>query len=343
MLALALFVSCSSDDKSEKTKVTKKTEKSDKKEITIYSGRSLEYYEDVVEDFEKKSGITVNVREGDSAELASQLITEGKKTKADAFFAQDAGSLDAVSSKGLFSDINEATLEKVDAKFRSKDKTWVGISARVRVLAYNTKVFDDENSSNIPQTLDEIVDPQFKGKIAFAPTNGSFQSFVTGLRLEKGEKYAKDWLEKFKANEPKAYEKNSAIVKAINKGEINLGLVNNYYIYEVANELGIDKLNVANKYYKNSVASMLNVAGIGVLDSTKKDKEVNQFIDFLLNKKSQTHFAQTIGEYPATDEVKAMKEIPTLKELNPPSIDLSDLASIDKTLDLLSEVGLLTK
>lgn len=333
--ALALSA-CGSDEES--TTTTTKAEKASGN-IVVYTGRNLELIQPLVDDFEKDSGITVELRDGDSGALASQIVTEGKESKADVFFSQDAGALGLLSERELLEKLPKEITRPVDSRFKSRKNEWVGTSGRARVLVYNT-----DKVKNPPSSLDELVDPKYKGKVAFAPSNASFQSFVTALRVLEGEKAAKEWLEKFSANEPKVYEKNSAIVEAVNKGEIEMGLVNHYYRYELANELGEDNMKAKNFYFEDGTAvSLVNAAGAAILKTSSNKAAAEEFIKYLISKKGQQYFVTETFEYPVTREAKSFKEIPTLDELKAPDIDLSDLKSLDETLALLDEVGLITK
>jgi iron(III) transport system substrate-binding protein len=307
--------------------------------LTIYSGRSESLVAELFAQFTAQTGITLDVRYGDSGELASLILTEGDASPADVYFSQDAGALGALSEAGLLAALPNDVLEQVDERFRSTSGEWVATSGRVRVVVYNPDLV-----STPPATIDDLLDPQWRGAIGYAPTNASWQSFVTALRVIRGEDAARTWLEGFAANEPVAYEKNGVVRDAVNTGEVALGLVNHYYLYEKIAAEGTEAVVAKNHYFVNGdVGGLVNVAGVGMLATSVKQEAVLEFVRFLLSAQGQQYFVDTTFEYPMSGGVAPNSNLPKFDELNPPAIDLSDLSSIEATQQLLEEVGLLTR
>lgn len=306
--------------------------------ITLYSGRNENLVGDLFTGFTTETGITIETRYGDSGELAGQILTEGGSSPADVFFSQDAGALGALAQADLLAPIEASTLERIDAAYRSDDGVWVGTSGRVRVVIYNPDLV-----STPPSTIDELLDPSWKGQIGFAPTNASWQSFVTALRVLRGEDAAREWLEGFKANEPVAYEKNAAVRDAVDTGDVALGLVNHYYLYEKIAAEGTDTVVAKNQYLApGDPGGLVNVAGAGILSSTDNRDAAACFVSYLLSDTSQMYFVEKSYEYPLVDGIEPYEGLPAFASLQPPSIDLADLASIAETQELLADVGLLT-
>jgi iron(III) transport system substrate-binding protein len=307
--------------------------------ITVYSGRSEALVAPFFEEFTAATGVKVDVRYGDSGEMAALLLTEGSASPADLFFSQDAGALSAVEAEGLLAPLAIDEREEVDPAFRSTSDAWVGVSGRVRVFVYNPNLVP-----NPPTTVDELLDPKWSGKIGFAPTNASWQSFVTGLRVLRGEEGARQWLEGFAANKPQAFEKNGLVRDAVNDGTVSLGLVNHYYLYEKITTEGAAAVIAKNQFAApGDPGGLVNVAGVGILKSTKKQAAAEALVKYMLSEAGQRYFADATFEYPLVQGVPAAGELPTLESLKPPAIDLSDLKSIQETQELLSSVGLLTK
>lgn len=305
--------------------------------VTVYSGRSEELVKDLFTSFTASTGITVDARYGDSGEMAALLLTEGSASPADVFFSQDAGALGAVEDN--LAELPAKTLSVVDSQFSSQNKKWVGITGRVRVVVYNPTL-----APTPPNTIDGLVDSQWSGKIGFAPTNASWQSFVTALRVLRGEDGAEKWLTSFAKNKPVAYEKNSAVRDAVNTGEVALGLVNHYYLLEKIAAEGADAVVAKNQFMApGDVGGLVNVAGAGILSNAKHKSAAQQFIDFLQSKDAAEYFRTKTWEYILTTGATQAEGLPPFDDLKAPSINLSDLKSIDLTQELLQKVGLLTK
>ena len=306
--------------------------------ITVYSGRNENLVGELYSQFTMETGVVVESRFGDSGELAGQILTEAGSSPADVFFSQDAGALGAVAQAGLLSEIDDVILDRVSDAFKSSEGLWVGTSGRVRVVVYNPEL-----APTPPSTIDEILEPIWKGRIGFAPTNASWQSFVTALRVLRGDDAAREWLEAFAANEPKAYEKNAAVRDAVDIGEVAIGLVNHYYLYEKIAAEGPDAVIARNKYMSpGDPGGLVNVAGTAVLSSTDNPSGAACFISYLLSEKGQSYFVEKTYEYPLVAGVDAYEGLPAFESLDPPSIDLSDLSTIAETQELLADVGLLT-
>jgi iron(III) transport system substrate-binding protein len=209
----------------------------------VYSGRSEEFIAPFFAQWEAQSGIKLNIRYGDSAELAAQILEEGSNSPADLFLSQDAGSLGAVAEAGLFTQLSAEIASAIPATYVAANRNWVGITGRARVFAYAP-----DRIKVLPQSVADLTNSQYKNQIGIAPTNASFQAFLTALIENKGADFAKNWLKALQANGVKIYAKNSAIVEAIDKGEISIGLVNHYYIWEVSEGLG-RAINVKNGFF----------------------------------------------------------------------------------------------
>jgi iron(III) transport system substrate-binding protein len=307
--------------------------------LTIYSGREEELVAPLFEMFTAQSGVDVEVRYGDSAELAATIAEEGESSPADVFFAQDPGSLGAVESQ--LSELPRGILEQVDARFRDSDGRWVGTSGRSRVIVYNT---DALSENDVPDSVFDLTDPRWKGRIGIAPTNASFQAFVTAMRLSAGDERTRRWLEDLKANRPKEYEKNTPVVEAAAAGEIDLGLVNHYYLYLVKEEQ--PDAPIANHFLEaGDPGALVSVAGVAILASSGQGEDAARFVEFLLSDEGQRFYVEAAeeAEYPLIDGIEPKEGLPSLTELEGPDVDLTSFgAEHEATIELLRETGYLT-
>jgi iron(III) transport system substrate-binding protein len=304
--------------------------------ITIYSGRNEKLIGPLLEQAQKDLGMRFQVRYGDTAELAIALVEEGKNTRADLFFAQDAGALGALERRKLTTTISPNLLNQVDPRFRSPQGHWMGISGRARVLNYNT---NRVQSNQLPNSIWELTRPQWRGRVAWAPTNGSFQSFVSAMRTLEGEPRTVQWLRAMRANGAKVYRNNTAMVEAIGRGEADIALTNNYYLanFKRTNP----NFPVAAHYTRNDAGSMVNIAGVAIMESSRQKSDVERFIAYLLRPSSQTYFARETNEYPLVKGVAGPANQVPLSQIQGPNINLTNLHDLPGTLELLQQAGVL--
>jgi iron(III) transport system substrate-binding protein len=300
--------------------------------ITIYSGRSEELIADLLTTFTEETGIEVEVRYGDSAELAAQILEEGQNIRADVYFGQDAGALGALAKEGVTKTLPSDITDLVAPEYKSVNGQWVGVSGRGRVFVY-----DPAKVSEVPTSYKDLMDPSWKGRIGIAPTNASFQTFITAIRVLEGEQAAIDFLNAMKQNGV-LFEKNSIIMQAVQDGVVDAGLVNHYYWWELAAEIGQENMKPEIAWFKDGdTGNLINVAGVAVLSD---NPSANVFAKWLLGDTAQKYFVERTREYSLTGvpEVAGLK---TLKDIKAPAIDLSDLDSLGETLELIRKAGLL--
>lgn len=306
--------------------------------LIVYSGRNENLVGPILERFQEDTGIEVSVQYASTSELAATLLEEGENTPADVYFAQDAGALGAVSDAGMFAEIPQDLLDRVESRFRSQDGLWIGISGRARTVVYNT---DALSEADIPSSILDFTNEEWSGKLGWAPTNASFQSFVTALRVVEGEDAAREWLEGIRDNDTNVYPSNTPIVAATIDGEIQAGFVNHYYLYRAEAEAG-GEVSAANYWYTNGdPGALINVAGVGILQASDKQDVAQQLVDYFLSEDGQNYFAGETFEYPLVTGVEADPRLVPLSEIQTPDIDLSDLDDLEGTLELLRDVGLL--
>lgn len=305
--------------------------------LTVYSGRGEDLVGPLIEQFTEATGIETEVRYGDSAEMLLLIQEEGDNSPADVYYSQGAGFLGTLSTDGGLEPLDEALLEQVPAGLRSPDGDWVGLSGRARTVVYNT---DELAEDEIPDSILDFTDSEWDGRIGFAPTNASFQDFITALRALEGEDAAREWLEGILANAAVPYENNTAVVEAVAAGEVSVGFVNHYYLYRFLAE--DPEFPVANKFYSDGdPGALINIAGAGVLAGTEQPEEAHAFIEYALSVEAQEYFAQQTFEIPVIDGAEPPVELPALDSLTLPEFDLNLLLDLQGTVDLLTDVGAL--
>ncbi|MGA1662462.1 MAG: iron ABC transporter substrate-binding protein [Candidatus Nanopelagicales bacterium] len=307
--------------------------------LTVYSGRSEELVGPLFAQFTQETGIEVQARYGDTAELAAQLLEEGDASPAQVYFAQDAGALGAVDAAGLFAPLPASVATTVPEAYRAPSGDWTGVTGRARVIAYDP---EQVPAAEVPQSIFDLTDPTWKGQVAIAPTNASFQAFVTAMRVSQGDEVTKQWLEGLVANDVQTYEKNGLILDAVDTGQAQLGLINHYYWYEKAAEVGEDAMRAQIAFTKpDDPGSLVNVAGVGILTGAADNANAAKFVEWLLSPATQEWFVTNTYEYPLVPAVAAAEGLPPLDTLRGPNVPLAELADLPGTLVMLEDVGLL--
>lgn len=307
--------------------------------ITLYAGRGEGLVQPLIEQFEEETGISVRVRYGGTAELAVLIQEEGSRSPADLFWGQDGGALGALAVADLLRDLPQDIFAGVPDIYRSQRNNWVATSGRARVLAYDPRVV---SSGDLPGSIFDLTDPRFRGRVAWAPTNGSFQAFVTAMRYVHGEDRTLAWLQGMLANDVQPYRNNTAIVEAIGAGEIAMGITNNYYLLRF---LAADPAFPVRQTFFDAedIGNLVNVAGAGILRTAPNPTGAERFVRFLLEQEAQRFFTREIYEYPVRDSVDMNPELVPYSELLrlSPAVDLDVLEDLEGTLTMLRRAGAL--
>ncbi len=305
-------------------------------ELIIYSGRSESLVDPIIQQFKGTTGIDVKVKYAGTGALAATLLEEGGNSPADVFYAQDPGGLAAVSE--MMTELPADVIGMTPEWARSTEGRWVGITGRARVVVYGT---DKLTEADLPDDLWGFTEPEWKGRVGWAPTNGSFQAMVTALRAGWGEDRTEEWLRAMIANDVKIYPKNTPQVAAAAAGEIDVGLVNHYYLYRFIAEEGED-FAARNAHLRGAgPGSIVLVSGAGILETADNPENAEAFIRFLLSSVGQQYFAGQTFEYPMVEGVRPSVLLTPLAEIEQPEITLADLSDLAGTQALLQKTGAL--
>jgi len=265
------------------------------------------------------------------------MLEEGDRSPAQIYFSQDAGALGAVEE--LLATLPESVTSLVPQQYRATNNTWTGVTGRARVIAYDPQSVPAEQ---VPQSVFELTDEKWRGQVAIAPTNASFQAFVTAMRVTQGDDVTRDWLTGLVNNDVQTYEKNGLILDAVDSGQVQLGLINHYYWYEKAAEVGEDNMRAEVAFMApKDPGSLVNVAGVGILKGAAENSAAIEFVQWLLSPNTQEWFVNNTYEYPLVEGVASAEGLPELDSLAGPDIALAQLADLPGTLNMLQDVGLL--
>ena len=309
--------------------------------LTLYSGQHVQTTQALVSAFEKKTGITVNVRFDDEDVLADQIVTEGGHSPADVFLTENSPPLQYLASKKLLAPVAKTTLAKTPSKYNSPNGMWVGVSARVSVMVYNTSLL---RPSQLPTSAMQLAQPQWKGKIAIAGGETDFQPIVTSVARTYGTAAALKWLDALKANAGNhQYPDNETIADEVNRGQVALGIVNQYYWYRERAEVGAANMHSAIAYFApHDVGYVVDVSGAGILRSSQHQAEAQRLVAFFNSAQGQEIIAHSQSfEYPIASGVTTAQPETPFDQLQPNSITIPQLGTGAGAIKLLQEAQLL--
>jgi iron(III) transport system substrate-binding protein len=305
--------------------------------LVVYSGRTSNLIGPLLEDFADESGISIDVRYDESANLALLIDEEGDRTPADVFISQSPGAVGYLDAAGRLAPLDDEVIATVPEGDAAADAGWVGLSGRVRTLVYNPELVD---GSDLPDSVLDLTAPEYAGRVALAPTNGSFQDFVTVLRDQLGDDEAAAWLDGMAAGDPPTFDNNTAIVEAVGRGEVPMGLVNHYYAFRAKAE--DPDLPVENHYFPDGdLGSTLLVTAASQVADTDMPDEGTELIEFLLSPEAQRYFSEETFEYPLANGAEVNGALPPFEEIAKTRVDLDELGGgLAATTAMIDESGL---
>lgn len=307
--------------------------------LTVYAGRSESLLGPILTQFSEETGVELEILYGDTAGLASQIIEEGDNSPADVYISQDGGALGALAEASLLDTLPSDILARVPSQFQSPDGVWVGISGRARVLVYNPEQLD-ALGLELPTSILDLTDAQYSGLVGWAPTNGSFQSNVSAMRVLLGDDATATWLSAMVDNHAVAYSGNTGINQAVIDGEIVLGITNHYYMFRFLADN--PEAPIAQHFFPaGDAGSLVNIAGAAVLSNSDQPGLSQRLVLYLLGQTAQTYFAESTYEYPMIEGVAINERLAPLASIEAPDIDLSNLSDLQGTIELIEESGAL--
>jgi iron(III) transport system substrate-binding protein len=306
--------------------------------LTVYNAQHESLTQAWADAFTKESGIKVVLRNGDDFELANQLKQEGKATKADVFLTENSPAMTVVENAGLFTDVDKATVAQVPEQYRPSTGKWIGIAARSTVFVYNTGKLTE---AQLPKSIMELADPAWKGRWGASPSGADFQAIVSAMLDLEGAGATQAWLNSMKTN-VQAYKGNSAVMKAVNDGLIDGGVIYHYYWAGDQAKTKENSNNTKLHYFGNQdPGAFVSLSGGGVLASSKHAGAAQQFLKFVTGKAGQQILQTgTSFEYPVGSGVAANPALKPLAELDAPSIDEAKLNG-PQVVEMMTKAGIL--
>ncbi len=309
--------------------------------VTIYSGRTENLIEPVLDAFACETGIGVAVRWGSSTDLALLIAEEGDKSPADVFLSRSPGPVGFLESEDLLGSIDQQVLDLVEPGNRSDSGRWVGFSGRKRVLVYNQ---DEVSTDGLPASIFDLTEERYRGQVAIPATNGSFVDWFTVFRDQHGSDVASDWLVAMVANDAQPYPNNRAIVEAVGRGEIEMGLVNHYYNYQEQIALGDAHRAENHNLADDDIGSLLIITAASVIGSSENTEEANRLMEYLLTGPVQTYFSQETFEYPLAAGIEPAEILPPLSALEIGTVDFDALGGgFEETTAIIEASGILSQ
>jgi iron(III) transport system substrate-binding protein len=305
--------------------------------LLIYNGQHKVTANGAAKAFEKATGVKIELRNGSSSQLANLIAEEGSKSPADLFYSEETPPLAALAEKGLLAPIDAKTLALLPGNYHAKDDDWLATSARVRVVAYNKAKL---KPGDLEPSVLNYASQKWAGKVGFVPTSGAFQQQIVAIVKLKGRDAALEWLKGLKKY-GKAYNKNAAALNGVERGEVDVALINNYYWYALAKEKGAKNMASALDYVGHKDAgALVTASGIGILKSSKKQALAQKFVAFLASPQGQQVIVNDVAEYPLNPSIKSPFDLKPFSELDPPDVSAADLGDAHEATELIREAGL---
>ncbi|MFF2390552.1 iron ABC transporter substrate-binding protein [Agromyces sp. NPDC058104] len=310
----------------------------DEDALVVYNAQHEELTQEWADAFTEETGIEVVLRNGDDSELGNQLVQEGAASKADVFLTENSPAMSLVEEAGLFAPVDESTLALVPEQYRPASGAWTGIAARSTVLVYNPELISE---AELPASLMDLEKPEWKDRWGAAPAKADFQAIVSAVLETQGEDATRAWLEGMAENAVE-YRNNIVTMKAVNAGEVPVGVIYHYYWYRDQDAAAEDSGDTKLHYFGDQdPGAFVSVSGGGVLENAKHPDEAQQFLAFLAGEEGQRILGEGYSfEYPVASGVAAKPELPPLDTLDAPVIDPSSLNG-PKVIELMTEAGLL--
>ena len=307
-------------------------------DLVVYNAQHEELMTEIVPIFEEETGLDVELRNGKDLELANQLVAEGEESPADVFLTENSPAMTIVDNAGLFTEVSEEALAPIPEEYVPSSRSWTGILARSTVVMYNT---DQATEADMPDSILDFAEPEWKDRISFSPTGADFQAIVSAVLESEGEEATRAWLEGLAEN-GQELQNNLVVMQSVNAGDVEAGIAYHYYWYRDQKESGADSDSSALYFFDDQdPGAFVSISGAGVLASSEHPGNAQRFVEFLTSTEGQQAMADSYAlEYPLNPEASLDPAVKPFDELEPPAIDPATLNG-PKVTELMTEAGLL--
>ena len=306
--------------------------------ITVYNAQHEELIAEVAPLFEEETGIEVKLRSGSDLELANQLVQEGDASPADVFLTENSPAMSLVDNAGLFTKVDQETLDLIPPEYVPANRNWIGFMGRSTVAMYNTDALSEDD---MPDSILDFADPEWADRISYSPTGADFQAIVSAVLELEGEQATREWLDGLAENGTE-YDGNDVVLESVDSGEVDAGIAYHYYWYRDQKEAGEHSDSSELHFFDDQdPGAFVSVSGAGVLASSDKQTNAQEFVNFLASVEGQQAIADSYAlEYPLNPDVSLDPPVKPFEELEPPRIDVATLNS-EPVTELMQEEGLL--
>ena len=307
-------------------------------DLVIYNAQHEQLLDEIVPLFEEESGLDVELRSGKDLEMANQIVEEGDDSPADVFLTENSPAMTIVDNAGLFAELPEDTIATIPDQYVPADRRWTGFLARSTVAMYNT---DSMTEADMPDSILDFAEPEWKGRVAFSPTGADFQAIVSAVLELEGEDATRAWLQGLKDNGV-IVQNNLVVMQSVDSGEVDAGIAYHYYWYRDREENGSDSDSSALHFFGDQdPGAFLSISGAGILASSEHQEAAEEFLTWLTGTEAQQAMAESYAlEYPLNPDASLNPDVKPFDELDPPQVDVASLNGPQVT-DLMTEAGLL--
>ncbi|MCW2621223.1 MAG: extracellular solute-binding protein family 1 [Frankiales bacterium] len=307
--------------------------------LVIYNAQHADLLGVMTDAFTADTGIKVEIRQGGDADMANQLVKEGRKSPADVFITENSPAMKLVADKGLFAPLPPATVAQVPAQYVASGALWIGICGRETSFAFDPKTFTQP--SDFPASMLDLATPAWKGRFGYAPKGADFQAITAAVYALRGKAAGDSFVQGLKDNGT-VYANNFAIMQAVNAGTLDAGLMYHYYFYKDRNAGGDNSRNVELHFFgRQDPGAFMSISGAGVLKASNRAAEAQRLVAYLTGAKAQQALADSGAlEYPLGNGIQPNGKLPGLATIDPPVVRVEDLDA-PAVVEQFRKVGLL--